>query len=223
MSKNHSFHLSLAKTYWNNFLSKNDCVIDATCGNGHDTLTLAQAVLTDEGGHVFAYDIQRDALETTKKNLTAILSEEQLGRITLFNSSHENFVLIPDHFPIKLIVYNLGYLPGGDKSITTLSENTLASIKEALKKISPTGAISIMCYPGHDEGKKEEKILLDYLQTLASDRWQVLHHHQLNRPLSPSFIWVASKASRNSRATAEKLLSPISNEKTFSFSRREAP
>lgn len=187
-----SFHLSLAKSSISQFLKKGDCVIDATCGNGHDTLFLAQLILTDDSGHVYGYDIQEQALDSTRLLLKNSLSKSLLDKITLFHKSHENFSDIPSSIPIRLIVYNLGYLPKGDKSITTLKETSLKSIQNGLKKISPKGALCITCYPGHAEGKQEEKMILDYLKTLPKEDWKVLFHQQLNRPLSPSFIWLES-------------------------------
>jgi hypothetical protein len=87
-------------------------------------------------------------------------------------------------------VYNLGYLPGGKKSITTQTDTTLESVKLSLELLADDGAISITCYPGHEEGAREEKELLAFAETLSSKEWNVCQHKWLNRPRSPSLLWL---------------------------------
>jgi tRNA1(Val) A37 N6-methylase TrmN6 len=184
MAEKFSSHLVLAKSYWNDFLQESDQVVDATCGNGHDTLFLAQKVPL---GRVFAFDINEKAIQNTR----ALLKEHGVeDRVSLFQASHEQLSLIPSK-AIRLVVYNLGYLPGGDKKITTMAESTRNSLFQALSLVETSqGAVSIMCYPGHEEGRKEQDLLLQELTSLDSRKWQVSFHQWVNRPLSPSFFWV---------------------------------
>lgn len=185
MGKIFSPHLALAQNYWKNHLKPSDLAIDATCGNGHDTLFLAELCL------VIGIDIQIQAIQNTE----ALLEQNQ-KRAILHRLSHANLDELPLPHPPRLIVYNLGYLPGGDKSITTNTESTLESVKKGLELIALDGALSITCYPGHDEGQREEKALMDWAISLPSSRWSVCHHKWLNRPRSPTLIWITSEASQ---------------------------
>lgn len=182
--------IDLAHSYWEKLLQEGDSAIDATCGNGKDTLMLAELIIKKGSGHLFGLDIQKDAIEKTLSLLQEKLNPSELDRVHLYCSSHETFPISAYERPIKLIVYNLGYLPGGDKSLTTLTHTTKKSIKEALALIVAGGAISITCYPGHPEGAIEEIDLLAYASTLDPKRWSVCHHNWSNRSLSPSLLFI---------------------------------
>jgi hypothetical protein len=158
-------------------------VIDATVGNGHDTFFLAS--LLKGKGRLIGYDIQPKALEQTQKRL-AKLPDNWREIVNLRLESHALF----SESNVKLIVYNLGYLPGGDKTITTQTESTLLSIRSALHCLDSHGAISIMCYPGHTEGQKELIFIKDFLKSLPSNRWHICQHEWINRPLAPTWIWL---------------------------------
>ena len=175
-------HLNLAKKYWQEHVQPNDLAIDATCGNGHDTLFLAQL-----GQQVFAFDIQEKAIQKTQELLTLFQKEATLHQLSHAKMGEISFPKKP-----RLIVYNLGYLPKGDKQLTTKTETTLESIKESLSLLSEGGALSITCYPGHEEGEKEERAILDFLSTLPSHKWLICHHRYINRLKGPSFFWVLS-------------------------------
>jgi hypothetical protein len=182
-------HLDLAHQYWERILRLGDFAIDATCGNGHDTLKLAQILLQKgSGGGVVGIDIQEEAIARTKALLQAHLQEGGLSRIHLFAQSHVCFP--PLELPIRLVAYNLGYLPKGDKRLTTLTESTLESIRNALGLIVAGGAISITCYPGHEEGAREEKAILEEVSCLPPAVWNVCHHRFANRQDSPSLVLI---------------------------------
>lgn len=183
-------HLDLAHSYWRRLLKPGDMVIDATCGNGHDTLMLAQIALTDDSGLVFAIDIQEKAIKNTQALLKNHLSVSRYNRVHLIQESHEKFPTIIEQHSIRLIVYNLGYLPGTNKTMTTMTNITIKSLKEALGKIQEGGAISIACYPGHKEGAIEESAILDWARALDPCTWSVCHHRWLNRNLHPSLILI---------------------------------
>lgn len=172
-------HLDLAHQYWKRLLHDQDWAIDATCGNGHDTLFLSQIC-----AGVIGIDIQ----ETAIKNTQNLLTEHNVSNFYLFFQSHQNFPQIAFENPIRLIVYNLGYLPGGQKTLTTVVDSTIESVKNGLDLIMPGGCISITCYPGHPEGKREEARLKSFLATLDSHKWSVCFHEWSNRNQSPSLF-----------------------------------
>ncbi|MBM3184235.1 MAG: methyltransferase domain-containing protein [Chlamydiae bacterium] len=182
-----SSHLTLAKDYWKTLLFPEDVAIDATCGNGHDTLFLAKQGIS----YLLGIDVQVDAVNATKVLLKENLSEKELEHVQVVLGSHENLEKYPIPQLPKLIVYNLGYLPKGDKLLTTKTESTLQSLSSALKILDPKGAISITCYPGHMEGQKEEEALLQFVKALPHKEWEVCFHKWPNKPpLSPSFLWI---------------------------------
>ncbi|MFS8563195.1 MAG: methyltransferase domain-containing protein [Rhabdochlamydiaceae bacterium] len=168
-------HLDLAFQYWKRWLKPTDTVFDATCGNGKDTLRLASLV---PQGKVLALDIQEDAIASARKTAP-------LGNVFFYLQSHVSF---PPSDPVKLIVYNLGYLPFGDKSITTLSTTTLQSLREALRLTFWGGALSLTCYPGHPEGLIEKKAIFSFLQTLDPQEWKISFHEW--KETSPCLIWI---------------------------------
>jgi methylase of polypeptide subunit release factors len=174
MQKERSPHINLAQSYWKKHLKSTDLAIDATCGNGHDTLFLSQLC------KVIGLDIQPSAIENTK-NLVGAAAELHL----LSHEWIDTLGVSPN-----LIVYNLGYLPKGDKSITTKLESTLISIRKSLEILVPGGALSITCYPGHDEGLREEEAILKWANELPFAEWSACHHRWLNRPRSPSLLWI---------------------------------
>ncbi|MEN9654313.1 MAG: hypothetical protein RL235_425 [Chlamydiota bacterium] len=184
-------HLTLAKQYWRAHLKPGDIAIDATCGNGHDTLYLSQLILSDPSSAVFAFDIQPEAILSAETLLKKHLSPDHFRRVLLNRRTHLELNAVPLPYSPRLIVYNLGYLPGGNKQVTTKTDTTLESIKLSLELLADDGAISVMCYPGHGEGAKEEKALVDMASHMSSQDWTVCHHKWINRPNSPTFLWLA--------------------------------
>ena len=181
-------HLQLAHHYWNQFLHAKDHVIDATCGNGHDSLALAKLVLKENKGHLTCIDIQKTAIENTKKLLTTHLSSKQLKNIDFFLRSHETF---PPHLnSIRLIVYNLGYLPRGNKKLTTQKDSTLKSLKASLKLLMPQGLMSVMCYSRHPHGEIEEEAVLHFAKFLDQKKYLICHHRYLNKRYAPSLLFI---------------------------------
>ncbi len=144
------------------------------------------AELVGPEGKVIALDIQEEALERTRAHLGPLAS-----RVELCHQSHEELPQIQVN--ISLVVYNLGYLPGGDKSITTQAPSTLASLKKFLT-IAP--AVSVTCYPGHPEGAREEQELIKFFTSLSPTEWTVCHHRWINRPLSPT-LFILNKINFN--------------------------
>jgi len=181
-------HLKLAHQYWNAFLKKGDHVIDATCGNGHDSLALAQMVLNEKSGGLLCIDIQQKALDAAKLHLNKNLPFSHFKRISYLLGCHSTFPSLSE--APRLIVYNLGYLPGGDKSVVTTTSKTLKSLERSLEILPPGGALSITCYSGHEEGEKEEEEVLSFARSLSKDDYQVCHHRWLNRSKAPSLFLI---------------------------------
>lgn len=182
-------HLDLAHSYWEKFVQTGDHVIDATCGNGQDTLFLAKLCLNESSGELYAIDILPKAVELTKKNLENSLTSSLLSRIHYIPGCHSTFPeeILPES--VKLVVYNLGYLPGGgDKTKTTKVETTLQSLQHALELVQKGGMISLTLYPGHPEGEREESHILTFIKNLDPLKWNCCHHQWLNRHKSPSLL-----------------------------------
>jgi Putative rRNA methylase len=179
-------HLDLAHAYWTTLLRDGGWAIDSTCGGGRDTLKLARILSGREESGVIGIDIQKDAIERTE----ALLDGEGSARaqVHLFHQSHEEFPPLAYERPVRLIVYNLGYLPGGDKENTTLTPTTLASIERALELVQPGGALSITCYPGHKEGAREAQAVQELAAGLSPAEWNVCLHTHLNRSASPQLL-----------------------------------
>jgi SAM-dependent methyltransferase len=175
-------HISLAHRRWQNHLRFGDTVIDATVGNGHDALFLAKLVLAPGRGRLLGFDIQKKALERTQKRLEEALDPSLLTQITLFHQSHEEL----PRCPARLICYNLGYLPGGDKEITTKRESTLKSLQKALDLLEKGGLISITFYSGHNEGAREEEFIMGWV----NDNIKFEFYKRLDRRAAPSLLFI---------------------------------
>lgn len=190
-------HLDLAHSYWERIVLPGDYAIDATCGNGYDTLKLAR-ILKGTGG-LMGIDIQKEAISRTWELLKSHLPEKELGSIQLYEQSHAEFPAPALHHPVRLVTYNLGYLPGGNKLKTTMTPTTLASVCHALDLIVAGGVVSITCYPGHPEGAQEEMALLELTATLSSSLWNVCLHTFPNRSSSPRLLLIQKKAGVDSK------------------------
>lgn len=171
--------------------SSGDVCVDCTVGNGNDTVFLAN--LVGESGKVFGFDIQEQAIAKT----TAKLSEQNLSEIVeLFCTGHENVMAcVPDKFHGKVAsaVFNLGYLPGGDKSITTNSDTTIRAIESLLEIMKPEGIIILVIYHGHPEGEVERDALLAYSRSIPLERAHVLEYRFTNHKNAAPFIVAIEK------------------------------
>ena len=147
-----------------------EAVIDATAGNGHDALFLAN--LVGVSGTIYAFDVQKDAINNTRLKLK---ETDYFEGLRLINSGHEKMresISDEHHGRIAVIMFNLGYLPGGDHSITTLKETTLEAISQGLELLAPEGIMTIVCYPGHQEGKTESILVDDYVKKMNSNEFE---------------------------------------------------
>ena len=151
-----------------------DAVIDATMGNGHDTLFLC--CLVGDAGRVYAFDVQPRAVENTRSRLS---ENGVIGRARLFCLGHERMAEQVRE-PIAAAVFNLGWLPGGDHSVTTRWETTRAAVESALSLLRPGGVLVICAYPGHAEGDRERENLTALLAQLPPQKYNALRQHFLN-------------------------------------------
>ena len=166
-------------------LGEGDVAVDFTMGNGGDTLFLSKTV--GENGRVYAFDIQQEALDSTKAYLEANSAPENY---TLICASHHRVKEFVDG-PIKAGMFNLGYLPrSGKKSVTTMRETTMPAVEAAIELLAPDGALIVAIYPGHEEGALEGEMLREYFKTLSRFKICASEFHILNSPTSPYFFLV---------------------------------
>ncbi len=179
--------LGMQKTFILNHLGAGDTAVDFTMGNGHDTAFLSKTV--GDGGRVFAFDVQKQALESTALTLK---NEGCPENYTLILDSHHNVKKYVEG-PIKAGMFNLGYLPGSDKSVTTMRETTMPAIEAAVELLDHGGVLLVAVYPGHAEGEAEGKMVLDYFATLDRHVICCTLIRILNSPTSPFFVVVEKK------------------------------
>ena len=166
-------------------IEKGDTVVDFTMGNGNDTLFLSKAV--GNSGKVYAFDIQEDALTSTREHLIANGAPENYTLICASHHRVREFV----NEPIKAGMFNLGYLPrSGRKAVTTMRETTMPAVEAALELLAPDGVLIVAIYPGHEEGALEGDMLREYFSTLSRFRICPSEFKILNSPSSPYFFLV---------------------------------
>lgn len=177
----------LAREVLERAVGPGDAVIDATMGNGHDTLTLCEAVGPE--GRVYAFDIQQDAVEETERLLR---SHGVAERARLFHTGHEQMAEYVKE-PVAAAVFNLGWLPGGDHGITTRWETTERAVRTALELLRPGGVLVVCAYPGHAEGDRERQELTGLLSGLNNREYNVLRQQFLNANAGAPECFVVQK------------------------------
>lgn len=173
-------------------LGAGDLAIDATAGNGHDTLFLAQKVLP--GGRVFAFDVQPPALAQTEARLVA--AGIPASSLVLLNCGHETLAeTVPAEAKgkIRVIMFNLGYLPGSDKSLITKTANTRRAITTSLEWLSLGGLMTVVVYPGHKGGAEEAGEVAKLGGELSPRAFEVQHLRPVNRSAAPPECWAFLK------------------------------
>lgn len=161
-----------------------DHVVDATMGNGHDTLFLAQ--LVGDSGKVYAFDVQEQALVSTAQRLEEANCQKQ---VILIHQGHETIdeVLTPDE-PLRAAIFNLGYLPRGNKEIITQSPTTLRALESLLAHLVPKGRVLLVVYYGHEGGILERDAVLNYCQNLSQEYFNVLTYQFINQKNNPPLL-----------------------------------
>ncbi|WP_042354716.1 tRNA (mnm(5)s(2)U34)-methyltransferase [Bacillus rubiinfantis] len=183
--------LPFAKTLLQKAVKNGDIVVDATIGNGHDTVFLAE--LVGEHGKVYGFDVQEQAILATKERL---IQHSLLERTTLFHEGHERVtqnIPLEEHGKITGAIFNLGYLPGSDKNIITEPETTIDAVSQLLNIMAPEGIIVLVIYHGHDGGDIERDALLNYCRHLDQKFAHVIRYQFINQQHNPPFIIAIEK------------------------------
>ncbi len=161
-------------------VKEGDVCIDATAGNGNDTLALCQ--LVGESGKVIAFDIQENAIANTKKRLE---DNGVVERAEVYLESHTNMGKYAEENSVSCIVFNFGYLPGGDHNLATQKESSIEAIHEGLRLLRKGGLMSLCIYSGGDSGFEERDAILEELKTLDGKKYLVIKSEYYNRPNNP--------------------------------------
>lgn len=177
----HSFSaLTVAHDFLGRHVKPGDLCIDATAGRGRDALYLCG--LVGEAGRVLAFDIQPEAVESTR-----LLLEQagMAGRAQVLLESHENMGLYAAPGTVSCVAFNFGWLPGGDHTVFTKPNTSIAAIKAGLELLKPDGVMSLCVYYGKETGFEERDALLAYVKTIDPQQFTVIVCDFTNRPNCP--------------------------------------
>lgn len=181
--------LHFSHTLLKEIVQPNDHVIDATMGNGNDTAFLAD--LVGENGKVYAFDVQKIALQNTEKRLK---ENELSAQVILFHQGHETIGdVVAADVPVKAAVFNLGYLPKSDKEIITLPDTTKTAIKAILNRLVAKGRIVLVVYYGHNGGEQELTMVNEFCQSLPQKEYNVLSYQFINQANQPPILYCIEK------------------------------
>jgi len=180
--------VALSHLLLKNYVRRGSRLLDATCGNGKDTLLLAG--LAGDTGHLYAFDIQKEAVERTFQRLA---DQGLQDRVTLINDGHERILELIDS-RLDVIVFNLGWLPGSSHEITTSSSTTIKALEASLVLLVPSGLIIITCYPGHQGGDEEALKVKEWASNLTPQFYYVWQMGQLNVSDTAPFCLVIQKS-----------------------------
>lgn len=178
----------LAHTLLREVIRPGDCVADATAGNGHDTVFLAECVGPD--GKVLAFDVQPAAISACRKKLRAA---GLLNRVELFQVSHSQLHEHADAGSLAAVMFNLGYLPGEDHRFTTTAGETLTALEAAASSLKPEGLLTVVCYPGHAEGLEEAREVEAWMAALPGTGWRVAKYGMLGTLRPSPFLLCARR------------------------------
>ncbi|GKZ02617.1 rRNA methyltransferase [Paraclostridium bifermentans] len=178
----------LNKVLLEDVIKEGDIVIDATMGNGYDTKYLAEKV--GENGLVYSFDVQEEAIKSTKKRLE---KADLIDRVNLILDGHQNMDMYVNK-EVSCVMFNLGYLPRAKHQVITKPETTLEAIKKSLELLKPNGIVSIAIYTGHEGGMEECDEVFGYVSRLDQSEYSVLNCNfvnQINHP--PRLIMIEKK------------------------------
>lgn len=180
--------LSISQDLIKRYVKQGDIVLDCTVGNGWDTLLLSQ--LVGNKGKVYGFDIQQIAITNTKN----LLKRKGLeNNVKLFLDGHENIDQYIDE-KLNLIIYNLGYLPGGNKEIKTIANTTIKSISKSLNLLRQNGILLITVYLGHAGGMEEKESIETLLTKLNQKDFNVLKYEFINQINNPPILYIIEKS-----------------------------
>jgi hypothetical protein len=172
-------------------LSPGALAVDATAGNGNDTLFLAG--LVGDAGKVLAFDVQPEALESTQRRLLAA----GVRNVVCIRAGHEHIGgYLDEHAPnrpVAAAMFNLGFLPGGDPAVTTRAETTIAACAELLGRLDVGGLLSVHIYAGHHGGADETREVLAWAGRLEWERWHVLRLSSFNKQRNPEHLLMVER------------------------------
>ena len=163
---------------------------DFTMGNGNDTLWLSQKVGIN--GHVYAFDVQKTAVESTRSLLAEHNAPDNCTLILDSHSNADNYI----HRKICAGIFNLGWLPGSDHSVRTSFDTTSPAVSKAIDLLEDGGGLLIAVYPGHDEGRSEGELLSIQLSKLNRRKFSVTKVQIINSSASPYFYLVEKSGNR---------------------------
>lgn len=178
---------NIVTEYMKRYLYNGSVCLDATVGNGNDINSIAK--LIGDKGKVYGFDIQERAIKKTRELL---VSNNLLDRAILIKDTHENIDnYISDE--LNFVIYNLGYLPKGDKNIKTNDKSTINSIKKALKIMANYSLMLITSYIGHPGGGEENLALNKFLSSLNQRVFNVVKYEFINQLNNPPVLYVVEK------------------------------
>jgi tRNA1(Val) A37 N6-methylase TrmN6 len=180
--------VQVAQTLVAEVLQEGEVAVDATAGNGHDTLFLAR--LVGETGHIYAFDIQAQALQQTAGRLNEAGIND---RVTLIQDSHHNAKQYIKEEDVALALFNLGYLPGGDKTVVTQGYTTIEAANYFLDALRPNGRLILVLYPGHSEGQVEAAEVEAWACALPQPLFTVQKTVTLNQVNNPPYVIAIEK------------------------------
>lgn len=168
-------------------LPKATVIVDATAGNGKDTLFLARNALPQ--AQIWAFDIQHQAIEATRNLL---MQEGISASINYVLDSHSNMDWYLKQ-PVDIISYNLGYLPGGDHSIATMASTTIIAMRKSLALLASGGLMTVVVYPGHPAGREEAEELAAFFVNLRQQKFTVACWSMVNQVNCPPILYAVEK------------------------------
>lgn len=184
--------LTYAQQLVRSYTQPGDRVIDATIGNGNDTLFLAE--LVGKRGMVYGFDIQREAIDNTTQRFAR--ADRAMDNVRLILDSHDrmlDYIPAHEHERIAAIMFNLGYLPGADETVITTTSTTLSALRTALAILRPHGIVTAVLYPGHTGGDEEAAAVQAWAQSLPAAQYQVLSYRYLNKPSKAPYLLAIEK------------------------------
>ena len=164
-------------------LRESDVVIDATAGNGHDTVFLAECV--GESGKVLAFDVQEDAIQSARARVEAA---GFAGRVEFHLKSHVQMAEHAEAGGVAAVMFNLGYLPGHDHEVTTRTTESLLALTKSADLLKSGGVLSVVCYPGHAAGINEAAAVESWMAERGSDGWRVARYAMLGTRRPAPFL-----------------------------------
>jgi ubiquinone/menaquinone biosynthesis C-methylase UbiE len=173
-----------------NHLQEGDSAIDATAGNGYDTIFLAEQV--GPSGKVIAIDIQDSAIQSTQEKLK---SAELINHVSLVTEDHAislSKLMADNHGKVTAIIFNLGYLPGSDKSIQTSAKSTNEALAASIQLLSSGGYLCVTAYRGHNGGTSEAEIVEAFMRKSQS-KGNAVDCYEPESSNSPPVLWVLRK------------------------------